>query len=110
MQIVLPIVDIGAIKGGLFKVTAAIKNTALAEAEDISWKITFDGGFILLGKESTGTIDTILAGEETIVSSKLILGFGPTRVVMTVEIPEGSDTRNQGAFILLFVIQVNPGG
>ncbi len=110
MQIVLPKVDVGVIKGGLFKVTATIKNTAIAEAEDITWKITFDGGLILLGKESAGTLDTILAGEETTVSSKLILGFGPTRVVMTVEIPEGSDTRNQGAFIYLFFINVNPGG
>ncbi len=110
MQIVLPKVDVGVIKGGLFKVTATIKNTALAEAEDITWKITFDGGLIFLGKESAGSLDTILAGEETTVSSKLILGFGPTRVVMTVEIPEGSDTRNQGAFIFLFFINVNPGG
>jgi hypothetical protein len=110
MQVVLPVVEIGVIQGGLFKVSATIKNTALAEAEDITWKITFDQGFILLGKESTGTIDTILAGEERNISSKLILGFGPTRVTMTVEIPEGSDTRDQGAFIMLFFVNVNPGG
>jgi len=110
MQIVLPVVDIGMIKGGLFKITAPIKNTAIVEAEDITWKISLDGGVILLGKESTGTIDTILPGEETSVSSNLIFGFGPTRVVMTIEIPEGSDTRNQGAYMLLFFITVNPGG
>ncbi len=110
MQIVLPEVDIGAIKGGLFKVTATLKNKAIAEAEDITWKITFDGGLILLGKESTGTIDTILAGEEMSISSKLIFGFGPTRVIVTAEIPEGSDERNQGAYVLLFFINVNPGG
>jgi hypothetical protein len=110
MQIVLPVVEIGVIQGGLLKVSASIKNTALAEAENITWTISFDGGLILLGKESSGTVDNISAGEEITISSNMILGFGPTRVTMTVEIPEGSDTRDQGAFIILFFINVNPGG
>jgi len=110
VQIELPVVDIGIIKGGLFKITAAIKNTGLAEAEEINWKITLDGGFILLGKETTGAIDIILAGEEQNVTSNLIFGFGPTQVVMTVDIPEGSKERDQGAYVLLFFIKVNPSG
>jgi len=85
MQIELPVVDIGIIEGGLFKITASIKNTGIVEAEEINWKIALDGGFILLG-------------------------FGSTRVVMTVDIPEGSKERDQGGYVLLFFIKVNPGG
>ena len=110
MHIELPVVDIGIIEGGLFKITASIKNTGIAEAEEINWKIALDGGFILMGKETTGAIDTILAGEEQNVTSDLIFGFGSTRVVMTVDIPEDSKERDQGAYVLLFFIKVNPGG
>jgi hypothetical protein len=110
LQIRLPVLDIGLITGGLFKVTAEIENTGIAEAEEINWKIALDGGLILLGKETTGAIDTILAGEKENVTSKMILGFGQTQVVVTVDIPEGSKERDQGANILLFFIIVNPGG
>jgi len=110
MQIDSPGVDIGIIKGGLFRVTAEIKNTGLAGADDINWKITLDGGLILLGKETTGTIQTIPAGGEEEVRSGLIFGFGQTRITVTADIPEGSDERNLGAFVLLFFMRVNPSG
>ncbi|MCK5112956.1 MAG: Zn-dependent exopeptidase M28, partial [Thermoplasmatales archaeon] len=88
----------------------AIKNTGLAEADDINWQITLDGGLILLGKETTGTIQTIPIGGEEEVRSGLIFGFGQTRVTVTADILEGSGIRNQGAFVLLFFISVLPGG
>ena len=110
IRIDLPVLDVGLIKGGLAKVSVAIKNTGLAEADNINWQITLDGGLILLGKETTGTIQTILVGEEEEVRSRLIFGFGQTRVTVTADILEGSDVRNQGAFVLLFFISVLPGG
>jgi len=110
LHIDLPALDVGLIKGGLAKVSVAIKNTGLAEADDINWQITLDGGLILLGKETTGTIQTILAGEEEEVRSGLIFGFGQTRVTVTADILEGLGVRNQGAFVLLFFISVLPGG
>ena len=106
-----PAVDISAITGGLFKVSSTIRNPGLEAADDVSWSITLDGGFILLGKETTGTGLSIPAGGEETVNSKLILGFGKTRVIVTAEIPDGdSDSRNQGASVILFLIKVNPGG
>lgn len=110
IQIVLPVLDIDFINGGLFKVTTTIENPGIAEAEDIDWKITLKGGFILLGKETTGSIETILPGEEKNVTSNLIFGFGPTRVIVRVVIPEGTKERGQGGFVYLFYINVNPGG
>ncbi len=110
IRIDLPVLNVGVIKGGLTKVSATIKNIGLAEADEINWKITLDGGLILLGKETTGTIQTILAGGEEEVRSGLIFGFGQTRVTVTADIPEDSGVRNQGAFVLLFFISVLPGG
>jgi hypothetical protein len=110
LHIDLPALDVGLIKGGLAKVSVTIKNIGLAEADEINWKITLDGGLILLGKETTGTIQTIPAGEEEEVRSGLIFGFGQTRITVTADIPEGSDVRNQGASVLLFFIKVNPSG
>ena len=41
----------------------------------------------------------------------MTLGFGKTRVRVTAAIPDGpSDTREQGAKVLLFYIKVNIGG
>ncbi len=113
VQIVLPYLDIHRTIGGMLKITSTIQNTGIAEADDISWKISLDGGFILLGKESTGEIDTIAAGEEKTITSKTIIGFGPTQVIVKVHIPEGTKTLNLGGFIYLFYIKINhinPGG
>ena len=104
-------VDIVDINGGLFQVSSTIRNPGVEAAEDVSWKIKLEGGIILLGKETTGTGLSIPAGGEETVNSKLIFGFGKTRVIVTAEMPDGaSDSKNQGATVLLFFIKVNPGG
>jgi hypothetical protein len=103
-----PELDAGYITGGLFKVNAVIKNIGDAEATDIDWSITLEGGVILLGEETTGTIPSIPEGGEVIVSSSLILGFGNTIVKVSMEEQYGSsDVREQDATILLFFIKVN---
>ncbi|UCF13612.1 MAG: hypothetical protein JSW06_04965 [Thermoplasmatales archaeon] len=38
------------------------------------------------------------------------IGFGPTVVTVTAEVPESSDVREQSGFVLLFFIYVNPSG
>jgi hypothetical protein len=110
LEIEFPLVGIGGIKSGFFKIKATIENIGISEADDISWKISLDGGLILLGKETTGEINTILAGEEELITSNTVIGFGPTQVSVKVNIPEGSTERKQGGYILLFFIKVNPGG
>ncbi len=106
-----PALDISTITGGLFRVSSTIRNPGLGSADDVSWMIALDGGFILLGKETSGTGLNIPSGGEETVNSKLILGFGKTRVIVTAEIPDGdSDSKNQGASVILFFIKVNPGG
>jgi hypothetical protein len=110
IQMSLPLLNIGIIKGGLFRLNAEIKNIGISEADEINWKITLDGGLILLGKETNGTINTILSGKIENITSNMIIGFGQTRIYITIEIPEDVYQRDQGATILLFFIKVNPGG
>lgn len=101
--------DIKKITGGLFKVSAEIENMGSEDVNNVNWSITFKGG-AFIGKKSEGQDLEIPAGKSKTVDSKLIIGFGPTTITVTAEIPEGSDTRKQNGFVLLFYITVNPGG
>jgi len=97
-----PVIEIGNITGGLFKVKAIIKNTGTAAATNVSWRIKLDGGLILVGKESTGAAATIAAGGQVEISSKLILGFGKTTITVTA----GTDIKEQAATVLLIFIKI----
>jgi hypothetical protein len=97
-----PVIEIGTITGGLFKVKAVIKNTGDAAATDVDWKIQLTGGLIILGKESTGTAATIAAGGQVDISSKLILGFGKTVITVTAD----TATKSQNATVLLVFIKI----
>ena len=102
----VPIIKIGDISGGLFKINTVIKNNGSADATRVNWSITLDGGFILQGSNTTGAVINIPAGGEVTISSDLILGFGKTVITVTVECAKSSDTKEQEAFILLFFILV----
>ncbi len=104
-----PIFEIDSINGGLFKVSSNIKNIGAIEASNINWKIVLEGG-AFIGKETTGS-ETIPIGDEITVSSKFVLGFGPTQVKVQAWIEDGhSDSHKQGGFVYFFFIQINPGG
>ena len=104
-----PILDIGVISGGLFKVSVQIENIGATEATNVQWNITLDGGGGLGG--ASGENVTIPAGGNATISSKLIIGLGKTTVTVSAWIPDGSsDTREQNAFVLLFIIFMKPGG
>ncbi len=97
-----PVIEIGNITGGLFKVNAVIKNTGGATATDVQWSIKLTGGLIILGKESTGTIPTIAAGATADISSKLIIGFGKTVMTVTAD----TATKSQNATVLFVFIKI----
>ena len=105
-----PLLDMGLISGGLFRINAVIKNIGSVEATNVKWDMTLDGDTIFLGKESNGEIASISAEGQTTIHSGLILGFGKIVVTVTAEILEGSDTRSQGGTVFLFFIHINPSG
>ena len=96
-----PVIEIGAITGGLFKVKAVIKNTGGGAATNVSWSIKLTGGLIILGKDTSGTIASLNASGEQTVTSKLILGFGKTVITVTAD----TATKTQNATVLLIFIK-----
>jgi hypothetical protein len=106
-----PDLDIDLITGGIFKVNSKIKNLGGADAGNVDWTITLNGGTILLGKETSGTITDIPSDGEVTISSNTIIGFGNTEVEIITSEPHGStDIRQQNGFVLLFYINVKPSG
>jgi len=99
-----PILEIGNITGGLFKVSTVIGNIGGVDANGVNWSITLDGGLILFGKETSRRIVSIPVGEEKIISSSVILGFGKTVITVSTETTESSDTAERDAFVFLFFI------
>jgi hypothetical protein len=97
-----PVIEIGNITGGLFKVNAVIKNTGDAAATNVQWSIKLTGGLIILGKESSGTIPTIAAGATADISSKLILGLGKTIMTVTAD----TATKSQNTTVLFVFIKI----
>jgi len=102
-----PILEIGDINGGLFKISMVIKNTGLVDAVGVDWSITLDGGFIPLGQETTGKIVGISAGGEVTVFSDMILGLGKPKVTGTAEIPDVTeDSKDVDAVVFFFLINI----
>ncbi|UCF13537.1 MAG: PKD domain-containing protein [Thermoplasmatales archaeon] len=105
----VPILDIKPIKGGLFKVSTEIENIGSKEATGVQWSIKLEGG-AFIGKETEGGPLTIPEDGSETVTSKLIIGFGPTVITATADIPESSDTIEQDGFVFLIFITVSPSG
>lgn len=110
MHLGLPLLDVKTLEGGLLKAKTQIKNTGDAEATNINWQITLDGGLILLGQETSGTIPYIGPGEIAEIKTKLIFGLGTTQITAEATSQVSSDIRTQTAKILLFFVIVSPGG
>ena len=101
------VLEIEDISGSLFKIKVMIKNNGSTDATGVEWSITLDGGLIFMGEKTTGRIMNIPAGENVIVRSKPICGFGKTMVTAMAEKPGvSSDTKDQDAFMILFFIKI----
>jgi len=92
------------ITGG-FGAGAVITNVGIGDATEVDWSITLDGGLIILGKETTGTIASIPAGESVTISSSFILGIGKSDITVAVECAEGASAEETvTATVLLFLV------
>ncbi len=89
-----PVLSIKSIEGGT-GITAVIENTGDADATDVEWTITIEGGFFILTKEATDVIESIEAGDEAEITMSVFgigLGILTDMPIITVsaECAEGS--------------------
>ncbi len=107
INIVKPAIEIVKIRGGIFKIKAALKNIGNGEALDIKWSINLIGGFIVQGHQSSGTINSLSPGEEVDITTKRIFGIGRTDVILTIEMSDGTIHKStENGIIFLFLILV----
>lgn len=104
-----PLLDIGMISGGFFKVKSAISNKGSIDATEVNWSIQVTGG-VFFGKETTGICTLIKADNEEKIISNPIIGFGEIQVKVSAAIPKSEDTRTQQGKIYLFYLFVIPSG
>ena len=97
-----PIIELGNISGGMFKINAVIKNVGPVDAIKVNWSMTLTGGLILTGKQRSGIVPIITAFSEHTVTSDPILGLGNTVITVTID----SETKEQNAFVFFFYISI----
>ena len=96
--IAVPIITIEGVTGGL-GITTVIKNIGSADANNIDWSMSFDGG-TFFGGDNSGTINTLAVGETVEIKSKFLMGFGNTEITINV----GEITQTKSARVLLFFV------
>jgi hypothetical protein len=67
--------DLEVTVSGGFGVSVIVKNVGEVEYEYIPWAIDIEG-FILLGSSTEGTIELLRPGDEIVITSDLVIGFG----------------------------------
>ncbi|MEM0466364.1 MAG: PQQ-binding-like beta-propeller repeat protein [Candidatus Thermoplasmatota archaeon] len=102
--------EIGEITGGLFKVSAPIKNSidVPADAINVKWNITLSGGaFIFKGKEASGTIASLASGESTLALDKPVFGFGVCTITVRAKADNTGEVQKEAdGFIFLFWVSI----
>ena len=97
--VAMPMIEIGDITGG-FGVNTVIRNIGAAKATDVEWTIKLDG-FVLFGKEKTGTFEEILPGSGLSAKTGLVFGLGNIKITVTVdEAEKTADALLIGPFVL----------
>jgi outer membrane protein assembly factor BamB len=106
-----PALKIESISGSLMNIKSTIRNYGSLEAINVNWNITIDGGFIPLGRKSTGIITNIPVGEERTITSKFTFGFGTIAVSVNVAFSNGlSDSKERTGSVFLFFIKFDTSG
>ena len=111
INIIAPELKIDLITGGFWRANIIISNIGGVEATNVSWNLSLEGGFILMGRKTFGTISSILPGQQVKVKSNVIIGIGEIKLNVNTEDPYGSlDSIKRGGKVFGIYIWVNQGG
>jgi hypothetical protein len=99
--VAVPRIEIGKITGSFGSLSAEIKNVGAGEASNVAWSISFQGGLVLLGRDTTGTITKIIPGFAPKAKTGFVFGFGSVDILVTAGDAEKAATaRLIGPFFL----------
>ena len=100
-----PKLELTKVKGGLLKVEATVFNNGTKDAIGVPWRIMLNDGIIFTGKTTEGKLPVVPAGEERIITSKFIIGFGETRVYVGCECEDftSDEVEVPGQLLIIFV-------
>jgi len=85
-----PHIEIGEFTSGFGSVTVQIKNTGAGDAVNVAWSISLQGGLVLLGRQTTGTILKILPGFSPEIQTRFLFGLGMVTINVTADAVEKS--------------------
>jgi len=102
-----PLLEILDIQGGLGRILVTIKNTGSIDVTNVTWTISLDGGFMLLGKETTGRVPVLNTTMTTEIQSKFIIGIGKPLVTVRLEVDGSTFEMTKTASVLLFFVTIN---
>ncbi len=92
-------------KGGFPGASFVIKNVGNYTAWDVTVNNTISGGLVLIGRHFTSTISELRPGEEMILRTGFIIGFGKISLSLRVSAANVKEISSQAtATILLFFI------
>lgn len=90
------------IKGGL-GITVIINNTGTADATNITWKIAFEGGFVI-PHQITGAIQELGIGEQYTVHP-WVFGLGKKTITVSLTADDGATAEKIATgFFLMFIV------
>jgi hypothetical protein len=105
LQIPMGALEIGAIRGGLLKITAEISNIGDPVIGDISWNISVEDGILLTGRHVNGTLENLAGGETEVVTDKPVFGIGRLTISVTAWAPQTNVAVGTGeGFMFLFLV------
>lgn len=94
------------ITGGIGKVKVEIKNIIGTGLQNINWSIRVTNGiFSGIDKETKGVIETLNTDETKIITTDhFIFGFGPIKIIATIEIADDTAKKAADGYEYFFII------
>ena len=107
-----PVLEIGTINGGFFKLTVPVENNGFADATDVQYNMHFEGGLIITPRGDSGDLGTIVpGGSVTVTYRPMGIGLGILapipKITFFAECAEGSSAQKTAdAKIILVLIMI----